>query len=619
MFVIILAILIAVIIRVILKEYPLFMTKFTLKDFLDIKTAYGASFNKDESRVAYQDNSTGTMQLYLADIDGKNIEQLTQYTDRLMFAGFRPHHNQIIFGKDKDGNEHTQFHLYDVDTGEVRGLTNKPDVLHRIGGLSKDGKYLAYASTELNGKDFDVYVMDIDTGKTDCLFKGSGWCYSMGFSPDGKFLVVGKAASNTSNNMYLINIATSDAKLVASGEGNILNGSPGWLSDNSGFYFISNKDSDFSCLDFYNLETEVTTRALDVGWDLQNVELSQDGKVLAVLVNEDGYINLKLFNSEDMSPLSVNGLPKGSITGKRFSDDASKMLLSFGDATRSISVLVWDREKETAWQVSPDHQTIPPEELVQPELAHYQSFDGLSIPVFLYKPEGVSSAPMPVVVQIHGGPEGQYQPDFNPITQYLVANGYAVAAPNVRGSTGYGKKYVTLDDKGKRLDSVQDIVYLRHYLKERPEFDENKIVLTGGSYGGYMVLANLAFYPEYWAAGVDIVGISNFVSFLKNTSIWRRELREAEYGSLEDDLEMLERISPIHKASDIIAPLFIIHGANDPRVPLSEAEQMYDTLKALKRDVELLVYHDEGHGLAKRTNRIDAWSKVIKFLDKRLK
>ncbi len=595
------------------------MKKYSLNEFLDIKISYGASFNEDETQIAFQDNSTGTMQLYLANIDGSEIRKLTDYTDRLMFAGFRPHHNQILFGKDKDGDEHTQFHLYDLDTDKVRDLTCNPKALHRIGGFSKDGKFIAYASNVVNGKDFDIYVMEINTGTTRCLIKERGWCDAQGFSPDGKYLMVSIASSNTSNDLLLVDIETCEIKEVSSGKGNTLSFCPAWLSDSSGFYLISNMDSDFANIHFYNLASGKLKSIREFGWNVQKVEVSEDDSLLSVTLNEGGYSILKLFNLPDMSSISTNGIPKGSVGNSRLSEDAGRLLFSFGSSTQAIGVWLWDRKKEIATKISPDHQTIPSYELVEPELVEYTSFDDLKIPVFLYTPKQPADKPYPVVVVIHGGPESQYGPDFNPVTQYLLNHGYAVAAPNVRGSTGYGKHYVTLDDKEKRLDSVQDIVYLRHYLAKRPEFDENKIVLTGGSYGGYMVLANLAFYPEYWAAGVDIVGISNFVSFLKNTSIWRREMREVEYGSLEHDLEMLEKISPINKAANITAPLFIIHGANDPRVPLSEAEQMYEILKKLGRDVELLVYPDEGHGLAKRKNRIDAWAKVIDFLDKRLK
>ena len=222
---------------------------------------------------------------------------------------------------------------------------------------------------------------------------------------------------------------------------------------------------------------------------------------------------------------------------------------------------------------------------------------------------------MPAIFWIHGGPEDQYRPIFNSMIQYFVYRGYAVIAPNVRGSSGYGKEYIGLDDRRKRMDSVKDLVSLHKYIQKREEIDGTKIALLGGSYGGFMVLAGLTFFPYLWAAGVDIVGIANFVTFLENTSVWRRALREAEYGYLDTDREFLGSISPANSIENIQAPLFIIHGANDPRVPLSEAQHIYKRLQELGRKAELIVYDDEGHGLAKLKNRLDAYPKVADFLD----
>jgi len=257
-----------------------------------------------------------------------------------------------------------------------------------------------------------------------------------------------------------------------------------------------------------------------------------------------------------------------------------------------------------------------PDELVDPELIHFKSFDGLEIPAFVYQPNTIRPGQkFPVIINIHGGPEEQFMPSLKTITQYFVYAGYIVVGPNVRGSAGYGKTYMNLDNVEKRMDSVKDIIALRDHLAKFPEVDLEKMVVMGGSYGGFMVLACLAFSPDLWAAGIDTVGIANFVTFLENTAPYRRHLREAEYGSLEKDREFLESISPINSVEKIKAPLFIIHGANDPRVPLSEAEQISGKLKSLGRTVEMVVYSDEGHGLSKLKNRLDAYPKMVDFLE----
>ncbi len=248
-----------------------------------------------------------------------------------------------------------------------------------------------------------------------------------------------------------------------------------------------------------------------------------------------------------------------------------------------------------------------------PELVRFPSFDGLEVPAFVYRPVAADGR-RPVVVNLHGGPESQYQPGFTGLTQYLVACGFAVVAPNVRGSTGYGKRYQHLDDVDRRLDAVADLAALHEWLATCEDLDEDRAALYGGSYGGYLVLAGLAFQPERWAAGVDVVGISSLTTFLERTSDWRRRFREREYGSLVADRDLLEAASPITHIDRMRAPLFIIHGANDPRVPLSEAEQIHDALTSRGVRAELLVYDDEGHGLAKLANRIDAYPRVVAFL-----
>jgi dipeptidyl aminopeptidase/acylaminoacyl peptidase len=256
---------------------------------------------------------------------------------------------------------------------------------------------------------------------------------------------------------------------------------------------------------------------------------------------------------------------------------------------------------------------VDEDELVEPALARFESFDGESIPVFLFEPAGIERPP--VVVEIHGGPEAQRRLLWIPLVQYLVASGFAVAQPNVRGSTGYGKRFEHLDDGRKRLDSVRDLAALHEWLRAEDCYDLDRVVLYGGSYGGYMTLAGLAFQPELWAAGIAVVPVSSFVTFLENTSEWRRAFREREYGSLEHDRDFLREVSPITHVERIRSPLFLIHGANDPRVPLGEAEQIHRALRERGIRTELLVYDDEGHGLNKLKNRVDAYPKAVSFLE----
>jgi len=297
--------------------------------------------------------------------------------------------------------------------------------------------------------------------------------------------------------------------------------------------------------------------------------------------------------------------------------------VSFEAATHTSDIYVWDLTIDRVYPATQSsHGGIPVETFVAPELIDYPTFDQdetgqtRRIPAWFFRPPGQSEKPAPVVVYVHGGPESQYRPIFHFLMQYFLQQGYAVLAPNVRGSTGYGKAYGHLDDVEKRMDSVTDLAYAVYWLRQQPGIDRNKIIVYGGSYGGFMVLAALTQYPDLWAGGVDIVGISNFVTFLTNTSAYRRAHREAEYGSLQNNREFLERISPSNHVDNIVAPLFVIHGANDPRVPLSEAEQMVAALRSRAVPVELLVFPDEGHGVIKLQNKLAMYPAIVEFLAK---
>jgi dipeptidyl aminopeptidase/acylaminoacyl peptidase len=312
---------------------------------------------------------------------------------------------------------------------------------------------------------------------------------------------------------------------------------------------------------------------------------------------------------------------RGVVEHPVFSPDGSRLAYSFSSPVEPHDIYLFDVEAGTSTRLTTSPRSVKVETLVEPTLHRFQSFDGESVPVFLFEPEG--DGPFPVVVTVHGGPESQwlpwFAPSFAPLTQFLVSRGYAVAAPNVRGSTGYGKRYEHLDDIGKRLDSVADLAALHAWLSEQPRIDGARAVVYGRSYGGYMVLAALALQPELWAAGIECVGISSLVTFLENTSPYRRAAREREYGSLERDRALLIEASPMTHIDAIRAPLFIQHGRNDPRVPVSESEHIHAVLTQKGVESELLIFEDEGHTVEKLPNRIELFTRMTAFLDRVLR
>jgi dipeptidyl aminopeptidase/acylaminoacyl peptidase len=349
--------------------------------------------------------------------------------------------------------------------------------------------------------------------------------------------------------------------------------------------------------------------------DVESVALSPDGRRLALIHNLGGYCDLAVRPVDGSEDRTVPGVPAGVTVQPTWSRDSSRIAFTFTGPADNPNVWVWDFDRDEAWQATSATQGgIPRETFVTPETVTFPSFDGLEVPAFLYMPPDVERPP--VVINVHGGPESQATPLYSPVIQYFVERGYAVLVPNVRGSTGYGRTYTHLDDVEKRMDSVADLKAAVEWLRQSGRIDAERIAVMGGSYGGFMVLAAITTYPDLWAAAVDIVGIANFETFLRNTGAYRRHWRIPEYGDPDRDADLFRRISPIHHVDRIEAPLMVIHGDNDPRVPLSEAEQIVEALRGRGNPVEFMHFPDEGHGVIKLKNKLVAYPAIGEFLDR---
>ncbi len=591
--------------------------KYSINDFLEAKAAGAASFSPDGKQICYLNNDTGTSQVYLLDIENGVSTQLTQYDDSVSRVIFSPTKELIIFEMSIGGNENSQLFFITPSTNEIIPLTDNPEYRYNFGAWSNDGKYIAFRSNERNGKDFDIYVMEIETKERRCVYDGGGTMVAASFSPENTYLIMSKQHSLVHSDLYLCNLLTGAIECITPHEKEETHGTPRWLPDESAFFVPMDREREFMGLARYDLAEKSFAYVLTPEWDIDGLAIDGEGKYLVLTINEDGYDRVRMYDTNTLTELPLALPTKGLVQALRFSNDGKRLVFTFTDSTRTQDIWLYNIESHTSRQLTHSYQAVRSDDLVEPELIRFTSFDGLSVPAFVYKPKNIGiNKKLPVIIDIHGGPESQYRPALIRLTQYFVYNGYVVIAPNVRGSSGYGKTYLTLDNVEKRMDSVKDLVALHGHIRAVPEFDSTKVVLSGGSYGGFMVLAGLAFYPELWAGGVDVVGIANFVTFLENTAPYRRSIREAEYGSLENDRELLEQISPINSVENIIAPLIVVHGANDPRVPLSEAKQIVEELKRRDREVELLIYPDEGHGLAKLKNRLDAYPKIVAFLEK---
>ena len=588
-----------------------------IRQYLEIKTAMPTGFAADGSKVLVQSNLTGTMQLYVVPRTGGPLRQITDFAEPVS-GSYLPVGDDIVMTMDAGGNERHQIYLLDDDGGVPRPITDDPDHIYRPGGTTRDGRLLAYASNARNGKDFDVYVRPLlpEVGEARIVFDQGGWCQPSGFSPDGAWLAVIRLTErNGDNDLYLVGVETGEVIHVSPHDDEASFTGPSWMPDSSAFFFVSDTGRDSEALARFDMRERRWDYVLERDWPM-NCHVDWTGRRLLLDITEDGYTRAELLDPATLEVQDTVPLPGRGLASFRFSRDGRYLTYVFMSPVENSDVWLYDCDERTTTRLTTSPRAIPASDMVEPTLHRFASFDGEQVPVFLYQPTTppTDGRGLPVIVWVHGGPEGQYLPNFNSLIQYFVARGFAVAAPNVRGSVGYGKRYHHLDDVRKRLDSVADLGALHGWLRSQPGVDGARAALMGGSYGGYMVLAGLAFQPELWAAGVDIVGISSLLTFLENTSIWRRAFREREYGSLEHDRDFLIEVSPITHVDRMRAPLFIIHGANDPRVPLGEAEQIYKVLCEKGVRTELVVYDDEGHGLAKLKNRLDAYPRAADFL-----
>lgn len=605
-------------------------TNYPFERYLNVRNAYGASFSPNGQHLSFLSDITGVAEVWSIPVDQQASrpawpEQLTFRGERVSSATYSPVEPVMLVAADSGGSELDQFYTLSQDGSAFTALTDQPKVMYRSGTWSPDGQRIVYASNERDSRYFDIYERTMSSGATRLVWQQDSTNFPVAYAPDGKQVLINRSHTNIFNQLFLLDIASGEARALTpdTAQGPSEFHYPCWSADGSGLYVISNRGRDFENLAWIDLASGKVSYLRDDSWDIERLELSDEGRHMALILNEEGYSRLELFDVaqgwQERRALPLPALPKGVISDATWSRDGKLLAMTLISANAPMDIWIWDSARETLWQATRSSLGgIPQEHFIEPSLVHYPTFDERQIPALLFLPRGKPAKNLPVVINVHGGPEGQARPIFNAINQYFASQGYAVLAPNVRGSSGYGYTYMSLDDVRKRMDSVADLRSAALWLRESGIADPKRIVVMGGSYGGFMVLSAITTYPDLWAAAIDIVGIANFVSFMENTHPWRRKLRECEYGSLENDREFLEEISPIRRVNQITAPLFVIHGANDPRVPVGEAEQIVAALRQRQVPVEYLRFEDEGHGLIKRANRLVAYPAAVRFLDKHL-
>lgn len=529
----------------------------------------------------------------------------------------------LLFSSDTGGNEQFQLHRQDLKTGESVMLTNGKS-RNEAYTWSKKGDKLAFSSNARNGRDIDIWLSDGKTAASaKLLLERKGHWVPLEFSADDKQLLLLEYVSINDSRIHLADLESKAVRRL-SPETPVAAYRAATLDPSGKRAFVtSDREGEFTEVyevDLVKADAPWKPLTRHIKWNVEEIALSPDGRTLALSVNEDGLSVLRLLDTATKKDRVVPGVPKGVISGLKFARKASVLGFTFASATTPGDSFSFDvgRGKLERWTES-EIGGLPKSRFVEPTLVRFKSFDGLSVPAFYYAAK--ADGPRPVVVWIHGGPEMQARPELSPLIQYLVTESkISVLVPNVRGSDGYGKSYLLLDNGEKREDSVKDIGALLDWVGTRPELDKKRVAVFGGSYGGYMVLASLTHFPERIVAGVDVVGISNFVTFLNNTSEYRRDLRRAEYGDERDPKmkALLQRISPTTNVARIKSALFVAQGLNDPRVPASEAEQIVAGVRKTGRDVWYMLAKNEGHGFTKKENR-DTFSLLsVMFLEKQL-
>ncbi|HZP74158.1 MAG TPA: S9 family peptidase [Gaiellaceae bacterium] len=578
-----------------------------LRELLSAPLAVPLSFSADGSTLLLRSDASGSMQLYTASVEGGELRQLTDLAEPA--TGLFLPDGRVLVETDTGGNERTQLYLLG-DDGELEPLVVDERFMHATPVVDPRGEVLAYATNRRNGVDFDIAVRNLATGE-EHLFELGGYSFVAGISPDARFVVALRlGALSGDSDLYLLDRSTGELEHVTPHEPPAEYDAVVWSADSTSFLTTGDEGREHAAIERYDLATRAWTPVAEDSWDL-TVAGDAAGRTVVELANVDGYSRLRCLGGAEIA------LPEpGVVEFVVCSPDGRRVAFAFSSAVDPDAVYVYDLEQRSLAKLT-HFPNVAPQQLRRPTLHRFSSFDGEEIPVFLFTPDG--EGPFPVVVTVHGGPESQWRPkwlpSFAPLTQYLLSRGYAVAAPNVRGSRGYGKRFVHLDDVRLRGDSVADLASLHTWLDGRPEIDASRAALYGRSYGGFMVLAGLAFQPELWAAGIEAVGLANLVTFLERTSAYRRAAREREYGSLEHDREFLLEISPGNHVERIRAPLLVQHGRNDPRVPVFESETIHRQLTERGIRCELVIYEDEGHMVTKRPNRIDFFTRAADFLD----
>jgi dipeptidyl aminopeptidase/acylaminoacyl peptidase len=604
-------------------EKPFTPKRYTIDQFMATTSLAGASFSADEKRILFHSNATGIFNAYTLPVSGGQPQALTESKiDTTFSVGFFPSDDRILYTRDKGGDENNHLYVRELD-GSEHDLTPGDKLKASFFGWRPDGTAFYVISNERDPKFFDLYRYDAKTYARSVMYKNENG-YDVGaVSRDEKWIALDKPNTTLDSDIYLLNVAKGETKHITPHTGSVSVSAATFDPASSRLLFLSNEGSEFTSVRAYDLATGAKTEIEKAPWDVNFTYYSRDGRYRVTGVNQDGNTEIRVVEGATEKPVKLPKLPAGELRGVTFSNSGARMAFYVNGDRSPSNLYVYEFASGKVTQLTQSlSKDINPADLVEAQVVRFKSFDGMVIPSIYYKPhEATANHKVPAIVYVHGGPGGQTRRGYNSQIQYLVNHGYAVLGINNRGSSGYGKTFFAADDRKHGREPLWDCVEAKTYLASLGYVDPERIGIMGGSYGGYMTLAALAFRPEAFKVGVDIFGVANWLRTLQSIPPYWESFRKALYeeiGDPEKDKDMLIANSPLFHADQIRMPLFVVQGANDPRVIKPESDEIVEAVKKNGVPVEYVVFPDEGHGFTKKKNQIEANQRILQFLDKYL-
>lgn len=603
-------------------QQPIKIEQYSIEQFMDNENAFANGFSADKSTVLMTSNRSGIYNMYTVPAKGGEFKPVTASDSSSIFGiSYFPKDDRILFRMDGNGDE--IFKLFVKDESGIKRLTPEKNVRALFRGWSQDGKSFFYGSNERNPKFMDHYEMDITNFEPKMVYKNEDGMQFGGMSNDRNYIALTKPINTNDNDLFLLNTKTNEKIKV---NDNISGNSPQDFSpDGKAFYYTTDDNAEFSYLMKYNLEDGTKEKVIEKKWDISNFYFTRNGKYQVLFSNEDAKTVMSVKEVETGNTVEFPQIENQQINSASFSRDESMASLRVGGSNTPTNSYSYDLStKEYHKLTDVLNKDINPDDLVSAEVVRYKSFDGLEIPAIYYKPkEATADNKVPALVWVHGGPGGQSRQGFSSVIQYLVNHGYAVLAVNNRGSSGYGKSFYKMDDQNHGDKDLKDCIAGKDWLKTQDIIDPSKIGIIGGSYGGYMTMAALTYAPDEFEVGVNIFGVTNWLRTLKSIPPWWESFKDALYTEMGDpnttDSVRLRKISPLFHTEKVKKPLIVLQGAQDPRVLKVESDEIVEGVRKNGIPVEYVLFEDEGHGFVKKENQIEAYGRILKFLETHLK